>query len=341
LNTLFVQREGAHVRLDHDTLRVDADGEHLLQVPLQHLQSVVLFGRCSISPQAMSRCVAEERDVVHMNFAGRFLSRVVGPTSGNVLLRLAEYRAHDSPERRLAIARNIAGAKIRNSRSTLLRGARDARSSASRERLSAAAARLAASLALLPTASCLDQMRGFEGDAAREYFAGFPDLITIERSEFAFALRSRRPPRDRMNAALSFVYALLVNDCVSALEGVGLDPQIGMLHGVRPGRASLALDLAEEFRSCLADRLVLTLVNRRQLGARDFDVRDAVGSSVLLNEAGRRIVLEAWQRRKQDEIRHPYLKTPVPFGLVPHLQARLLARHLRGDIADYAPFVYG
>lgn len=341
LNTLFIQREGAHVRLDHDTLRVEADGEHLLQIPLQHLESVVLFGGCTISAQAAARCVAEDRQVVHLTRAGRFMSRTVGPVSGNVLLRLAQYRAHDDPPRRLAIARNAVAAKIRNSRATLLRGARDTSREAAKSRLARAARRLAASLEALRDASTLDEVRGCEGDAAREYFGAFADLITVPKTEFAFALRSRRPPRDRVNAALSFVYALLVNDAVSALEGVGLDPQVGMLHCVRPGRPSLALDLAEEFRSCLADRLVLTLINRRQLQTRHFDVREDVGGSVLLNEAGRRVVLEAWQRRKRDGVSHPYLKKGVPFGLVPHLQACLLARHLRGDVDEYGPFLYG
>lgn len=341
LNTLFVQRNGAHVRVDHDTLRVEAEGEHLLQIPLQHIGSVVLFGNCSMSSQAMRRCVAEDREVTYMDFAGRFMCRVVGPTSGNVLLRLAQYRAHEDAARRLSVARVIAGAKIRNSRSTLLRGARDARSPGAKQRLCAAAEAMARRLETLEATADLDGVRGCEGDAAREYFSVFSDLITADKSEFAFALRTRRPPRDRVNAALSFMYAILVNDCVAALEGVGLDPQVGMMHGIRSGRASLALDLAEEFRSCLADRLILTLINRRQLKRTHFQVRDAAGGSVLLNETGRRVVLQAYQERKQRETRHAFLKSAIPFGLVPHLQARLLARHLRGDIEQYNPFLYG
>lgn len=340
LNTLFVQRHGAHVRLDHDTLKVEADGERLLQIPLQHLGGVVLFGNCTMSPPAMHRCVSENREVTYMDFAGRFRCRVIGPTSGNVLLRLAQFDIHRNDDRRLFLARAFARAKIANSRNTLLRGARDARSPASKERLSASAERLASALAALPAARSLDEVRGREGEAAREYFASFPDLLTVDKSDFAFAVRTRRPPRDRVNAALSFVYALVVNDAVAALEGVGLDPQVGMLHGVRPGRASLALDLAEEFRSCLADRLVLTLINRRQLKVGHFDVRDGAGGSVTLNEEGRKLVLTAFQERKAAPIRHSFLKSAVPFGLVPHLQARLLARHMRAELDYYPPFVY-
>ncbi|MBE0418153.1 MAG: CRISPR-associated endonuclease Cas1, partial [Coriobacteriia bacterium] len=207
LNTLFVQREGARVRLDHDTLRVEADGEKLLQIPLQHIGSVVLFGDCSMSPHAMRRCVAEDREVVYMDYAGRFMCRVVGPTSGNVLLRLAQYRSHEDCARRLEVARVITGAKIRNSRNTLLRAARDARSQRAKVRLTDAAEQLARSLLSVPRVRSLDDARGCEGDAARVYFGVFSDLITVDKSEFAFASRTRRPPRDRVNAALSFVYA--------------------------------------------------------------------------------------------------------------------------------------
>jgi len=262
LNTLFVQSPGALVRSDHDTLRVERQGERLLQIPLQQLGAVVLFGGCSITPQAMRRCVAENRQVVFLDYAGRFMCRVVGPTSGNVLVRLAQYRAHNDEEEGLRLARPIVAGKIRNSRNTLLRGARDSRDQHTQMRLRSAADALLRALESAIAASTLDELRGCEGDAGREYFGAFPGLLTVDSAEFAFRTRSRRPPRDRMNAALSFVYSLLVNDTVSALEGVGLDPQVGMLHGIRPGRPSLALDLAEELRSCLADRLVLTLVNR-------------------------------------------------------------------------------
>ncbi|MGV8082332.1 MAG: type I-C CRISPR-associated endonuclease Cas1c [Coriobacteriia bacterium] len=341
LNTLYVQRSGAHVRLDHDTLCVDVEGEKVMQIPLLRLQSVVLFGECTITSWAASRCVTDGIEVVHMTHGGRFASRHVGPTSGNVLLRLAHYDAHRDESRRLEIARNIVAAKIRNSRSTLQRGARDAKCDSTRLALGNAATKLRATLESTSEANDMNEVRGLEGEAARQYFGAFSDLITVDKSEFAFALRSRRPPRDRVNAMLSFVYALLVTDCVAALEGIGLDPQVGMLHCVRPGRPSLALDLAEEFRSCVADRLVLTLINRRQIQQRDFDVRDNVGGSVLLNEEGRRTVIAAYQERKQAIVAHPYLRQPVPIGLVPHVQARLLARHLRGDLESYRPFVCG
>lgn len=341
LNTLFVQTDGAVVRLDHDTLRVEAEGAKLLQIPLRHLESVVLFEGSTITSQAMGRCATENCQVVFLTRSGRFMFRVVGPTTGNVYLRLAQYQTHNDETKKLRLARSIALGKIRNSRYVLLRGARDSRSGESRSRLSEAASYLAVVLENTSKAQTLNEVRGFEGAAARRYFEAFADLICVDRSQFAFAVRSRRPPRDRMNAAMSFVYTLLVNDVVAALESVGLDPQVGMLHGIRAGRPSLALDLTEELRSCFADRLVLTIVNRRQLQAQHFDIRENMGNSVLLNDAGRRIVLTAYQQRKRDLVAHPLLKSKVPFGYVPHIQALLLSRCLRGDIQDYPPYLHG
>lgn len=341
LNTLFVQTPEAYVHLDHDTLRVEVNRQPLLRVPLHHLGAVVLFGTATMSPQAMQQCVREGREVVFLDFAGRFRCRVVGPVSGNVLLRLAQYEAHHHPEKRLAIARRIAGGKIQNARLTLLRGARDATSDERRQTITQAAERLAESLKKLPTAINLDDVRGIEGEAGAWYFGAFGKLITTGASEFAFTLRTRRPPRDRTNALLSFLYALLGSDCTAAAEGVGLDPQVGMLHAVRPGRPALALDLMEEYRSGLVDRLALTLINRRQIRPEHFEAREEAGGSVLLNEEGRKLVLTAYQKRKQESVQHRLLKQPTPLGLVPHVQARLLARHLRGDLAHYPPFLFG
>jgi CRISPR-associated protein Cas1 len=337
LNTLYVMTPGANVRLESETLRVVADGATLLRAPLQHLGSVVLFGGASITAPAMERCVDEGRSVTMLDFAGRFRCRVVGPVSGNVLLRKAQYDAHADEARTAGIARAIIAAKIRNSRQTLLRAARDARYPADAEALRGAGEEMAKALAELPAKELLDEVRGVEGQAASAYFEVFGRMISAARSEFSFLTRTRRPPRDRVNALLSFLYALLTGDCVGACEGVGLDPQFGFLHALRPGRASLALDLAEELRSPLVDRLALTLINRKQLQASHFEERD--GGSVLLSEAGRRIVLAAYQKRKQEEIAHELMKEKVPFGLVAHLQARLLARHLRGDLPEYVPFL--
>lgn len=341
LNTLYVQTPDAYVRLDHDTLRVEANQTALLQVPLHHIGAVVLFGSAAMSIQAMERCAREGRQIAFLDAGGRFRARVAGPLCGNVLLRIAQYETYRNPERALAMARRVVASKLHNSRLTLLRGARDARSDDARTALSAAAGQLAASLERLPTVGSLDDARGIEGEAAAWYFSVFGRLLAVPPAEFAFTLRTRRPPRDRVNALLSFLYTLLTHDCVGALEAVGLDPQIGFLHAVRPGRPALALDLAEEFRSGLVDRLVLTLINLRQIRPEHFEAREDSGGAVLLNDEGRKAVLTAYQKRKQETVHHRLLRQPVPVGLVPHVQARLLARFLRGDIPRYPPFLFG
>lgn len=337
LNTLFVTTPDAYVHLEGETLLVTRDREKILQVPIHHLGSVVLFGNAQMSSQAMAKCVEDGREVTFLGYAGQFRCRVVGRTSGNVLLRLAQYDAARAPDRTTAIARAIVAAKVRNQRQTLMRGARDAASPDIAIPLRETADRMAALLARDREARHVDDVRGLEGEAASIYFGAFGCLITVPAAEFSFRFRTRRPPKDRVNALLSFLYALLRSDCTAALEGVGLDPQVGYLHAVRPGRPSLALDLMEEFRSSLVDRLTLTLINRRQIKPSDFDLRG--GDAVLLNDAGRRTVLAAYQTRKQQMVGHPFLKEKTPLGLVPHLQARLLARHLRGDLPDYPPYL--
>ncbi len=340
LNTLFVQTPNAYLTLDHDALCVEADHARLLKVPLHHLGSVVLFANAMMSPQAMARCVADGREVTFLDYAGRFLCRVVGPTHGNVLLRRVQYEAVRSDSAARELARRLVASKLRNSRQVLLRSARDAGESLRRARIAGVAADLAVALSRLEQAETLDGIRGIEGEMAARYFAVFGDLLTVETTAFAFTQRTRRPPRDRVNALLSFLYALLTNDCTAALEGVGLDPQMGFLHAMRPGRPALALDLVEEYRAGVADRLALTLINRRQLRPEHFTVREDAGDSVLLNDEGRKAVLTAYQQRKEETVLHRFLKEPVPLGLVPHLQARLLARYLRGDLAQYEPFLF-
>lgn len=338
LNTLFVNTEGAHARLDGDTIRVELEGESLLRVPLHHVGAVILFGECTATAPLMARCVQEGRSFVYLDRGGRFKARVEGPVSGNVLLRKAQWEAMLHPPTTLEIARSFVAGKLQNSRQVLLRGARDLESAGKVEPLvRTAAAELEQALALVPRAEDLDQLRGIEGDAAQSYFGVFDALITARRTEFRFDGRSRRPPRDRMNALLSFLYSLGVGDCAGALQGVGLDPQAGFLHALRPGRPALALDLVEEFRAILHDRLALTLVNRNELSADDFSERE--GGAVLLTDEGRKKVLVAYQKRKQAEVPHRLLKTKVPVGLLPHLQARLLARHLRGDSQTYEPYL--
>jgi CRISPR-associated protein Cas1 len=336
LNTLFITTNGAFARLDGDTIRVEAHGAKLLQVPLLHLGSIVLFEGASLSPPLMHRCAEDGRSVVFLDHGGRFKCRLEGPVSGNVLLRHAQFTAFADDGRALEIARPIVAGKIRNARQTLMRAARDVRDQGHVGVLRRNADFLADCMRQLPDAPTLDFLRGVEGQAASCYFQAFGAMITAQREDFGFTARSRRPPLDRVNAVLSFVYTLLTSDCTSALEGVGLDPQVGYLHALRPGRPALALDLVEEFRSYVADRLALTLINRRELTAADFEVRP--GGGVLLTAAGRKTVLTALQRRKMEEVSHPLLQQNTPIGLIPHLQARVLARHLRGDLPTYLPF---
>jgi CRISPR-associated protein Cas1 len=258
--------------------------------------------------------------------------------SGNVLLRCAQHEAMRDPERTLSIARNMVGGKIQNSRQIVLRGAREADDPSDAQALRNTADALANAVGRVPQCHDLETLRGIEGESARAYFSTFDRMIKEERDAFKMDGRNRRPPIDPINALMSFLYALILNDCVAAAEGVGLDPQMGFLHALRPGRAALALDLMEELRSVLADRLVLTLINRRQVSAKDFTQR--AGGAVHMEDAARKEVIIAYQKRKQEEITHPVLDQKMPLGLVPHVQARLLARVLRGDLEGYPPFLY-
>jgi CRISP-associated protein Cas1 len=337
LNTLYVQSERSYLHLDHDTIRVEVERETRLQAPLMQLSAIVCFGDVLLSPALLHRCAEDGRAVVWLDRNGRFKGRLEGPASGNVLLRRAQHLALSDEERRNAIGRNFVAGKVRNARHVLLRGARDAGNEDEAATLREAGEQLRAIVERLPARDDLDLMRGDEGEAARAYFGVFRWLIRGDREAFDFVVRSRRPPRDRINALLSFLYTLLRTDCLAALEGVGLDAQVGFFHALRPGRPALALDLMEELRPAIADRLALTLVNRGQLTRDDFE--DQPGGAVYLSESGRRAVLVAYQKRKQEEVEHRVLERKVPVGLLPHLQARLLARHLRNDLAAYPPFL--
>lgn len=338
LNTLFVTTPNAYLRLEGDTVCVEVEREKKLQVPLHHLGGIVTFGNTLLTPMLLHRCASDGRSVVLLDRHGQFSARVEGPVSGNILLRQAQYQVASHPAATLALARACVAGKLRNSRYVLLRGARDSKVDADVQALRQVAKQLVHHVRQLPEAPSLDVLRGLEGDAARLYFAAIPHIMRADqRTTFAFTQRSRRPPLDRFNALISFLYTLLTSDCRAALEGVGLDPQLGFLHAVRPGRPSLALDLVEEFRPVLADRLALTLVNRGQLTAEHFEPR--AGGAIYLNVEGRKVVLSSYQQRKQEEITHPVLEQTVPIGLLPHVQARLLARTLRGDIEGYIPFL--
>jgi CRISPR-associated protein Cas1 len=343
LNTLYVTTPDAYLHLDHDTVRIEVERETRLRVPLHHLSAVVCFGHVMVSPILMHRLADEGKSLVLLDGHGRFKARLEGPVSGNVLLRQAQHRhLLDIPvsvDFCLVTAKSCIAGKLRNCRQVLLRGAREtgAGGEADSAELSAVAEEFSRALARLEHAPDLDAVRGIEGDAAKRYFAVFGLLVKPEvRIAFTPKGRTRRPPLDRMNALLSFLYAMLMNDCRSAIESVGLDPQIGLLHAVRPGRAALALDLMEEFRPLLADRLALTLVNRRQIGAEDFVERP--GGAVTLKDEVRKRAVVAYQERKQEMLTHPLLETQLALGLAPFVQARLLARAVRGDAEVYLPF---
>jgi CRISPR-associated protein Cas1 len=338
LNTLYVMTPHAYAHLENATVRIDVEREKRLQVPLHHLAGLVTFGNIMVSPALMHRLADEGKSLVLLDEHGRFKARMEGPVNGNILLRQAQHKAAGDPTATLELARACVAGKLRNSRVTLQRGAREAADAEEVTQLCRAADNLAASLRAAAVAADLDQLRGVEGEAARGYFAALNLIVKAPmRPHFALDGRSRRPPLDRFNALISFLYAMLMNDCRSALEAVGLDPQLGFLHAVRPGRAALALDLQEEFRSILADRLALTLINRGQLAAGDFDQRE--GGAVMLGEKGRRAVVTAWQERKQEEITHPLLESKLPIGLLPLIQARFMARAIRGEMEGYLPFI--
>lgn len=337
LNTLYLTTPDTYLRLDNETLRVEVDHETRLRVPLHHLSAVVCFGHVSLSAPLMHRLADGGIALVLLDDNGRFKARLEGATTGNVLLRQAQFQRAADPAFMLDLARACVAGKIKNTRQVLQRGAREAKSDDEAKALTRLADDLAASLRALPAANSLDQLRGLEGEAARQYFSGLNLLVRPDqRAAFAMYGRTRRPPRDRFNALISFLYAMWMNDCRSALEAAGLDPQVGFLHALRPGRAALALDLMEEFRSW-ADRLALTLINRGQLATNDFALRE--GGGVSLQPDARKAVVVAYQERKKDEINHPLLAQSVPLGLVPLVQARLLARALRDEAAPYVPFV--
>ena len=341
LNTIYVTSEDAWMRKDGANLVVEVDGAERGRVPLHLLDGVVSFGRVGASPALMAACAEAGVTLSHLTPAGRFLARVEGVRTGNVLLHRTQYRAADDLARAAPIVRAVVAAKSANQRAVVRRALRDhgpAMDDAARSALLLAERRLTDAGRRALAACDVDSLRGIEGEAAMTYFGVFDHLIRVDGDAFRFRGRSRRPPLDRMNALLSFLYAMLGHDCRSALESHGLDPQVGFLHADRPGRASLALDLMEELRPVLADRLALSLVNRRQVGADDFVVEAAGG--VRLTEAGRKTVLTAWQERKRDELRHPFFDEAMPLGLVVSAQAQLLARHLRGDLDGYPSFFW-
>jgi CRISPR-associated protein Cas1 len=336
LNTLFVTTEGAYLAKDGQAVAVRVKKDTRLRVPLHNLDGIVCFGRVGCSPHLLGACAEAGVRVSFLSRHGRFRAAVTGYSPGNVLLRREQYRAADSSGRSLTIARSIVLAKIANCRTVVLRGARDAASPERSAALSQTARDLSARVPGARQAATLDELRGVEGEAATIYFASFNHLVTGDA--FRFTKRSRRPPLDPLNALLSFVYTLLMHDARSACEAVGLDAAVGFLHRDRPGRPGMALDLMEEFRPWLADRLVLSLINRRQVQAGGFTTLET--GAVTMDDGTRKTVLVAWQERKQEVLTHALIDDRTSVGMLPHIQARLVARHLRGDLDAYPPFLW-
>lgn len=337
-NVLYVISPDSYLALDGETIVIRYDEHTSKRLPLHNLDNIVCFNYQGVSPALMGACAERNIGLTFLDPNGRFRARVSGRTRGNVLLRKTQYRITDDHAQRVTIARSFVLGKVYNSRKVIDRVIRDHRLIVDVESLQKASSGLKALLADIEQCQSLQQLLAFEGNAASLYFSVFDHLILHQKVEFRFEERSRRPPRNPMNALLSFLYTLLTNEAVSALEGVGLDPYAGFLHADRPGRPSLALDLIEELRPILADRLALSLVNRKQISAKGFTSKESGG--FIMEEATRKTVIEAWQERKREEIVHPFLQERIPFGLVLHAQALLLARHLRGDLDAYPPFFW-
>lgn len=338
LNTLFVTTQGAYLRKDGETVDVRIEKQSRLRVPLHNLDGIVAFGRIGASPALLGACAEANVTVSYLTTSGRFLASVTGFTSGNVLLRRTQYRIADDSAGAAKVAKSIVVGKLGNCRTVLRRAARDTEDPEREASLNQAADRLTASIGEAIRSEDLDKTRGIEGEAATIYFGAMNSLIASDAKEFQYTKRSRRPPLDPVNAMLSFAYTLLMHDARSACEAAGLDSAVGFLHRDRPGRPGMALDLMEEFRPFLADRLVLSLINRQQVQPNDFLIRE--NGAVQMTDSSRKTLLAQWQQRKQEAITHPFLNEKTTIGLLMHLQARLMARHLRGDLDEYPPFLW-
>lgn len=336
LNTLFITSEDIYLSLDGENVVANRDGQAVARYPLHTLSGILSFSYAGASPALMGACAQREIGLSFCTPRGKFLARVTGESSGNVLLRRIQYRMADDPAQSCLIARNMIFGKVHNARWSVERTRRDHGLRADGEVLAGASQILKDLLSLINNETSLESLRGLEGAGATAYFRALDHMILSGKEIFSFQCRTRRPPLDPFNALLSFSYSLLANDYAAALESVGLDSYVGFLHRDRPGRTSLALDLMEELRPCFADRFVLTLINNRVMNASDFQYRE--GGAVLLSDEARRTFLKAWQERKRETITHPYLGEKLPWGLVPYIQALLLARYIRGDLDAYPPF---
>lgn len=336
-NTLYVTTPDAYLSLDGENVVIQKGGNELRRIPLHNLDGIIAFGYTGASPAFMGACAERGVALTFLTMHGRFLARVCGAKQGNVLLRKEQYRVSDDEEKSAVIAKGMITGKLFNSRWVIERTIRDYAMRLDTEKLRQASNFIAESIKRLQAAETLSEIRGIEGEAATRYFSVLDDLILQQKEQFFFQNRIRRPPTDNVNALISFVYTLLAHDTASALETVGLDPYVGFLHRDRPGRVSLALDMMEEFRSILADRFVLTLINTHQITGKGFVQKE--NGAVLMDDATRKKVLATWQKKKQETITHPLLNVKIEWGLIPYSQALLLARYLRGDLDAYPPFL--
>ncbi len=338
LNTLFVTTDGSFLKKAGETIVVSVKKEVKLRLPIHNLGGIVCLGRVLCSPALLGLCARRKIAVTFVSRSGRYLAKIQGPTSGNVLLRREQYRRAEIPVECLPVAKSVVLAKIANCRTSLQRAVRDHGDKRDSTQLQKGIKQLDIYIQDVKNEEDIDRIRGYEGYASRCYFGVFNDLITCQNASFIFEGRTRRPPQDNVNALLSFVYTLVLHDVISALETVGLDPQVGFFHRIRPGRPSLALDLMEEFRPVLADRLVISLINLKQVNANGFSKEETGG--VRMDDETRKVVLAAYQKRKQEEITHPFLEEKIPIGMAFFAQALLLARFLRGDLDGYPPFLW-
>lgn len=337
-NVLYVTTPESYLSLEGETVVITKDDDTSMRLPLHNLRDIVCFNYPGVSPALMGACADRCIGLCFLRPSGRFLARVNGRQQGNVLLRKKQYTVSEDKTARVPIATSFLLGKIANCRVVIERARRDHAILVDTDALGKVSDWLKETLKAVQTCTTTGELMGFEGSAAKMYFGIFDQLILQQQDDFVFKQRSRRPPLDKMNSVLSYLYTLLTYDVASALEGVGLDPYVGFLHRDRPGRPSLALDLMEELRPVFADRLALTLVNRKQIKGKGFVHKESGG--VLMDDDTRREVITAWQERKKEEITHPYLEERIPFGLIPHVQAMLLARHLRGDLDAYPPFFW-
>lgn len=338
MNTLYVTSEDSYLSLDGENVVVLDKEREIGRLPLHNLEGIVSFGYRGTSPALMGACAERNISLCYLTPQGKFLARVSGKIKGNVILREQQYRSFLDEKKSLEVAKNCITGKIYNARWVLERATRDHSMQVDVEKLKAALENLKNSLSLVRDCQSTEQLRGFEGEAAKVYFGVFDELILQQKKDFSFHGRSRRPPMDNVNALLSFVYTLLTNMVTSALETVGLDPYVGCLHTERPGRVSLALDLVEELRPVLADRFVVSLINKRMVTGKGFKAKE--NGAVLMDDETRKILLTEWQNKKKETLMHPFLNEKVEWGIVPYVQAMLLARYLRGDLDGYPPFFW-